>query len=139
MPCLWLRGLYPLDAAVPSITDPGDRARWIYEVNLGAIRQTDIVPANANDFRGMGEPDSGAAFEIGFAVATGKPVWVYTMDRRQSRERMPSAVTENGLLCEKGFFVEDFGLPMNCVLDAGRSRGRGKSPQRLRAKSPLFL
>jgi Nucleoside 2-deoxyribosyltransferase len=51
-------GLYPLDAAVPSITDPGDRARWIYEANIGAIRQADIVLANINDFRGTGEPDS---------------------------------------------------------------------------------
>jgi nucleoside 2-deoxyribosyltransferase len=109
-------GLYPLDAAVPSITDPGDRARWIYEANIGAIRQADIVLANVNDFRGSGEPDSGTAFEIGFAVATGKPVWAYTMDRRALRERVPSSVTESGLLCEKGFLVEDFGLPMNLMI-----------------------
>jgi nucleoside 2-deoxyribosyltransferase len=109
-------GLYPLDAAVPSITDPGDRARWVYEANIGAIRQADIVLANANDFRGTGEPDSGTAFEIGFAVATGKPVWAYTTDRRALRERVPSSVTQSGLLCEKGFLVEDFGLPMNLMI-----------------------
>jgi nucleoside 2-deoxyribosyltransferase len=49
-------------------------------------------------------------------VAIGKPVWVYTMDRRQLRERVPSSMTENGLLCEKGVLVEEFGLPMNLMI-----------------------
>jgi Nucleoside 2-deoxyribosyltransferase len=43
------------------------------------------------------------AFEIGFAVATGKPVWAYTLDRSLLRERVPSSLTQSGLLCEKGF------------------------------------
>ena len=27
-----------------------------------------------------------------------------------------SSVTQSGLLCEKGFLVEDFGLPMNLMI-----------------------
>ena len=42
--------------------------------NLEAIRAADFVMANLNDFRGPGEPDSGTAFEVGFAAALGKPV-----------------------------------------------------------------
>jgi nucleoside 2-deoxyribosyltransferase len=110
------RGCIRLDAVAPSVTDPGDRARWFHEANIGAIRQADIVAVNVNDIRGTGEPDSGTSFEIGFAAATGKPVWAYTRDRRPLRERVPSSVTESGLLCEKGFLVEDFGLPMNLMI-----------------------
>ena len=68
------------------------------------------------DFRGPGEPDSGTAFEIGFAVAAGKPVWADTTDRGELRERVSSSLTDNGRLCEKGFLVEDFGLPKNLMI-----------------------
>jgi nucleoside deoxyribosyltransferase len=52
-----------------------DTAQWIYEANVALIRRADIVMANLDDFRGPGEPDSGTAFEVGFAVALQKPVW----------------------------------------------------------------
>ena len=41
------------------------------------IQRADLVMANLNPFRGA-EPDSGTAFEVGYAIACGKPVWAYT-------------------------------------------------------------
>jgi nucleoside deoxyribosyltransferase len=78
-------GLYPLDKAAPRAVRP-DTAQWIYEANVALIRRADIVMANL-DFRGPGEPDSGTAFEVGFAVALQKPVWGYAADARADRAR----------------------------------------------------
>ncbi len=62
-------GLYPLDKQVPAGLHGPEAARWIYDANIALIRQADMVMANLDDFRGPGEPDSGTAFEVGFAVA----------------------------------------------------------------------
>jgi nucleoside 2-deoxyribosyltransferase len=112
-------GVYPLDAVVPPGLSPAGRATWIYRVNLDAIRRADIVMANVADFRGAGEPDSGTAFEIGFAAALGKPVWGYRADLTTLRERVPSKPFAD--VCERGYLVEDFGLCVNLML-AGAAR-----------------
>jgi hypothetical protein len=67
-------GLYPLDGQLLSSLQRQDAARWIYSANIELIRSADIVMANLDDFRGSGEPDSGTAFEVGFAAALDKPV-----------------------------------------------------------------
>ncbi|MGF6997462.1 nucleoside 2-deoxyribosyltransferase [Paraburkholderia sp. GAS32] len=107
-------GVYPLDTVVPTDLSPADKATWIYRSNLGAIRRADIVMANVADFRGAGEPDSGTAFEIGFAAALGKPVWGYRADLSTLRERVPCKPFAD--VCERGYLVEDFGLCVNLML-----------------------
>src|SRR5260221_12941765 len=73
--------------------------------------------ANLDDFRGPGEADSGTAFEVGFAVALGKPVWAYCNDDGTLLERAHAQTGEQGEpLCARGFVVEDFGLPKNLML-----------------------
>jgi nucleoside deoxyribosyltransferase len=52
--------------------------------------------ANLADFRGAGEPDSGTAFEIGFATALGKPVFAYTSDVAPLIERVPQQPNARG-------------------------------------------
>jgi nucleoside deoxyribosyltransferase len=112
-----LAGVFPLDHDVPLELSPPQRAHWIYRANLDAIRNSDIVMANLDDFRGPGEPDSGTAFEIGFAVALGKPVWAYCNDRGTLLERAHARTGAQGEpLCARGFVVEDFGLPKNLML-----------------------
>ncbi|MGV7242049.1 nucleoside 2-deoxyribosyltransferase [Caballeronia sp. M23-90] len=80
-------GMYPFDNKAPSNLGPADKAAWIFRANINAIRSADMVMANLNDFRGRGEPDSGTAFEVGFAAALGKPIWAYrsTLERLSSR------------------------------------------------------
>ncbi|MBK5065987.1 nucleoside 2-deoxyribosyltransferase [Paraburkholderia domus] len=109
-------GLYPLDNAAPGQLRGPDLAAWIYQANIGMIRSADIVMANVNDFRGPGEPDSGTAFEIGFAVALGKEIWCYTTDTGALADRVPATPSPDGPLCQQGFRVEDFGASKNLMI-----------------------
>lgn len=95
-------GLYPLD------NECGD-ARGIYEGNTALIRRADGMIANVNAFRGF-EPDSGTAFEIGYAAALGKPVAAYLSESRPMIEWVKD---------ENGFAVEDFGYPVNLMIAMG--------------------
>jgi nucleoside 2-deoxyribosyltransferase len=109
-------GVYPLDAQAPADLDGPRQAAWIYHANIESIRTADIVMANVDDFRGPGEPDSGTAFEIGFAAALGKEIWAYTTDQGTLAERVPSQADARGRICERGFLVEDFGLSKNLMI-----------------------
>ncbi|WP_082378350.1 nucleoside 2-deoxyribosyltransferase [Caballeronia cordobensis] len=110
-------GLYPLDGQVPSSLQRQDAARWTYAANIELIRSADIVMANLDDFRGSGEPDSGTAFEVGFAAALGKPVWAYRSNEGTLGQRVEAAATgSNGAHCAGGYLIEDFGLSVNLML-----------------------
>ena len=101
-----LQGLYPLDNQATSADE-------IYRGNLALIRQADAICANVNPFRGD-EPDSGTCFEIGYAAALGKEIYLYRTDGRTQRERL-------GDTDQQGFSVEDFGMAVNLMLGcAGR-------------------
>ncbi|QQE06265.1 nucleoside 2-deoxyribosyltransferase [Cupriavidus sp. ISTL7] len=110
-------GLFPLDHQLPAGLAGEAAARWIYQANAALIRRADLVMANLDDFRGPGEPDSGTAFEVGFAVALGKPVWAYTGDPGTIVERATAGHDAEGRpLDAHGFHVEDFGLGKNLML-----------------------
>jgi nucleoside 2-deoxyribosyltransferase len=110
------QGLYPLDNAGPPGLSGPDLARWIFEANLALIRQADGVLANVNNFRGA-EPDSGTAFEIGFAAALGKPVWAYCDDGRPLVQQVDGRRAADGAwLDAQGLLVEDFGLSRNLMI-----------------------
>jgi nucleoside 2-deoxyribosyltransferase len=111
-------GLYPLDGNVPASLQPGEAAHWIYSANIEAIRSADVVMANVNDFRGPGEPDSGTAFEIGFAAALGKPVFGYRSSAEPLIERVARQASATGKvsLCSAGYIVEDFGPSVNLMI-----------------------
>ena len=110
-------GLYPLDNETPKGLSGAELALWIYRANIDLIQRADMVAANVNAFRGS-EPDSGTAFEVGYAVALGKPVWVYTDDARPlvkqvASIRSPGASVYTDTL---GYTVEDFGLNLNLMI-----------------------
>jgi nucleoside 2-deoxyribosyltransferase len=107
-----LEGLYPFDNEIPSGLSKKEAARLICSMNIDMIRRSDALLANLNLFRGF-EPDSGTVFEVGMAVALGKPVWAYFEPIASLRERVPH--DERGL-DEQGHLVEDFGLPRNLML-----------------------
>lgn len=93
-------GLYPLDNECESSTE-------IYKGNVALIEKADAVIANGNEFRG--EMDVGTAFEIGYAVAKGKKIFVYLSDDS-------SLVEKYGVRDEKGRAIEDFGYPLNLMI-----------------------
>lgn len=120
------QGLFPLDNALPAGLSGAPAARWIYEANCALIRQADAVLANLNDFRGH-EPDSGTAFEVGYAAALGKPVWAYLDTCHSLREQIGAAHDP------QGFAVEDFGLSRNLMLACAATLICGDARDALRA------
>lgn len=105
-------GLYPFDNEVDQNLPPAQKAAMISQMNMDMIRRADAVLANLNCFRGL-EPDSGTVFEVGMAIALGKPVWVYFDGPETLRKLVPHDA--DGFDAD-GFMVEDFGLPMNLML-----------------------
>lgn len=112
-----VQGLYPLDHSVPEgIVEPVAQARWIYQANLELIRQADAVLANLNPFRGA-EPDSGTAFELGYAAALGKPLFGYLDEGGSCAERLPCEWKGDEPGRDRdGNQIEGFGLPLNLML-----------------------
>jgi len=107
-----MEGLYPFDNEVPPDLSAEATARLICSMNIAMLHRCTAVLANLNVFRGL-EPDSGTAFEVGMAVALGKPVWVYFEPVGSLRELVPHDA--NGFDAQ-GLQVEDFGLPRNLML-----------------------
>lgn len=93
-------GLYPLD-------NECDSAEEIFSANTAMLRECDIIAADMNDFRGN-EPDSGTAFELGYACALGKRLYIYRSSSDTLRQRL-------GETDENGMSVEDFGFPVNLM------------------------
>lgn len=91
--------------------------RKILEGNLELIRKAQIVVANLNPFRGF-EPDSGTAFQLGYALALGKKLWGY-IDSSESlleRIRCSEGLSADTKRDRGGMAIEDFGLPLNLML-----------------------
>jgi nucleoside 2-deoxyribosyltransferase len=122
---LGLVGLRPSDGgpAPGASCTPGELAQRIYDGNLALIRRCDAVVANLAPFRGHVEPDSGTVFEIGVAIALGKPVAAYlpqptlTYAERVARH-FPTRTDASGTLWDDahGLWVEGFGEPLNLML-----------------------
>jgi nucleoside 2-deoxyribosyltransferase len=112
-------GVFPLNAQLPQLPSPQAIARHIYETNVAHIDGCDAVAANLDFFRGA-EPDSGTCFEVGYAVARGKPVVGYVQDdgsyAQRIRQRQPQVVGAGGLQDVSGWELEEFGLPLNLML-----------------------
>lgn len=116
-------GLADLPAGFNGDTDSRDDAlaQRIFEGNIALIRGADAVLANLVHFRGH-EPDSGTVFEVGFAVALGKPVVAYGVAEGSYAERVSAAIPcekdAAGLSREKasGMMVEGLGQRLNLML-----------------------
>ena len=114
-------GLFPLDAQVAghATGEPMDTARWIYRADIGLLDAADAVLANLDFFRGA-EPDSGTCFEVGYAIARGKPVYGYVPEdgslADRIRARCPEYLGANAGNDAQGWQLEEFGLPLNLML-----------------------
>ncbi|MDV2115603.1 nucleoside 2-deoxyribosyltransferase [Alcaligenes faecalis] len=97
-------------------------ASSIYHHNIRLLDQADAVLANITPFRGA-EIDTGTAFEIGYAVAQGLPVFTYrsTADTVLDtvREHYSPVVLDPASRIwrdRNGALIEDFGLPSNLMV-----------------------
>ena len=99
-------------------------AQRIYEGNVALIRSADGVIANLCCFRGL-EPDSGTVFEVGFAIAAGKPVVAYGVPEGSYAERVAAAIPcrrgADGLLREAATDTQVEGLAQRLNLMLSRS------------------
>ena len=123
-----LQGVRPSDDGVAALREAGasprEMAQRICDANLAHVRDCDAVLANLAPFRGDTEPDSGTVFELGFAVALGKPAAVYLPQAGEdlaARLRrlygvQPGANAGEQLDQRYGMLVEDFGLPLNLMI-----------------------
>lgn len=125
------RALLPLDNEASTAAD-------IYRANLAQIAAADLLIANLNPFRGF-EPDSGTVFEVGYAVAAGKPVLAYVDDDRPLADRLAGHFgcdllhLGEQLVDGDGMSVENHGLPLNLMLGIPLRIVRGGLEQALQA------
>ena len=111
-------GVYPLAPSLPTGLAPQALAAHIYRANVAHIEACDAVAANLDFFRGP-EPDSGTCFEVGYAVARGKPVVGYVPEAGSFAQRIRGRhvhAVGDGLLDAQGWHLEEFGLPLNLML-----------------------
>ncbi len=109
-----------LDPMFPGDEVTGTDPAAIFRDNLVLIDRADVVVANLNPFRGA-EPDSGTAFELGYAHALRKALWGYldidetTIERL---ERLEGTLVRYGedFLDRDGRKVENFDLRLNLML-----------------------
>jgi nucleoside 2-deoxyribosyltransferase len=110
-----LTGLFPTDAERP-VGDGISTARAIYLGNVDLIDRSDAVIADISPFRGAGM-DPGTAWEIGYAIARGLPVFAYSHDLRPYADRVgPAAPGPRGPVDGDGLLIEDFGLVENLMI-----------------------
>jgi nucleoside 2-deoxyribosyltransferase len=118
------QGVFSLDAE-GDVKDkkPRDIGLCISEINENLIKTCDIVIANITPFRGP-SADVGTAYEMGFAHALGKKVYVYTNIAVPFTERTVKALntevhrTEDGKLRDaNSMFIEELDLTDNLMLD----------------------
>jgi nucleoside 2-deoxyribosyltransferase len=111
--------LLPTDDCGGHLNDP--LANRIYVANTQMLRSADAVLADLQEWRGH-EPDSGTAFEVGFAAALRLPIVGYGApdDNYASRVSKTRRCERDalGILreCDNAMAVEDFGLPLNLML-----------------------
>ena len=117
-------GLYALE---PAEAPPADapalaRATAIFRNCLAQMTDADCAIANLTPFRGLGA-DPGTAFEVGYMVAAGKPVYGYTNDGGSLEARVRAAAGgaltpagNGGWRDPEGLEVEAFGLAENLML-----------------------
>lgn len=132
-----LLGLFPTDAERP--TGAGvSLARAIYLGNVALIDRSAAVIADISPFRGAGM-DPGTAWEIGYAIARGLPVFAWSLDLRPYAERVgPASPGPRGQVDADGLLIEDFGLVENlmiaesvCAIDATFEAALGRCAEHL--------
>lgn len=103
--------LTPVDNALPDGLDGAALAAVIKQANIGLIRRCDAVVANISPFRGP-NMDPGTAWEIGFAEALGKPVFLWSGTAALLAARTPG----DGNADPDGWMIENFGLAENLMI-----------------------
>jgi len=130
--------LIPLDNEVEFSQDKNKISTDIFQKNVELLNSADIVIANMTPFRGP-SADVGTVWEIGFAYAKEKPIFAFTDDLRQYKERVVDYLDKVG---NDGLAVEDFGNVDNTMIDKSVKDVKNKLLEVLESipfKNSMFL
>lgn len=117
--------LTPADTA-PTHLRGAELAAFIRHANCDLIRRADCVIANISPFRGP-NMDPGTAYEIGYAEALGRPVYLWS-ESMETLAARTAGLKGGDLVPERdadGWLIENFGLAENLMIcDAGKPVAR---------------
>ena len=131
-----LAGLYPLDNGIPDFRADFDTGMRIYRANIDLMNRAYAVAANMVRFRGP-SMDVGTAFEMGYVLGLGKPVFAYYdaapfYGREEApgtyvdRVRAHCSVSEHDPRVDAdGLTVDDFGMADNLMMVGALESGAG--------------
>jgi len=124
-----LVGVFPFDLEVDGTGCSGPEiAAKIHEKDELMMDTCALCIANLTPFRGV-SGDSGTCFEAGYMRAQGKPVFTYTNDRRQYKDRAidpgASDLGTSDPVDIDNMNVEDFGGSENLMLSGGATASGG--------------
>ena len=131
-----LAGLYPLDNQIPAFRADFDTGLRIYRANIDLMNRAYAVAANMVRFRGP-SMDVGTAFEMGYMLGLGKPVFAYyDAALFYGREEAPGMYVDRvGTHCSvsehdprvdaDGLTVDDFGMADNLMMIGALESGAG--------------
>ena len=103
-----VEALIPVDGEATS-------AQQIALKNMKLIQECDYVFADLSPFRGT-EPDSGTAFEVGYAIALNKCVIAYNVKTGSYKSQVQHVLNISGNIDRDEYEIEDFGHPLNLML-----------------------
>jgi len=102
-----------LEPVVP-LDNEATTALEIYQSNIRLLDESNLVIANITPFRGP-HCDVGTAWEIGYAVSRGVPVFAFSATTEPLLDRIARG-TPGRHVDSLGMLVEDFGLPENLMI-----------------------
>lgn len=103
--------LTPVDNDLPPDLNGAALAAHIKQANVALLNDCDAVVAHIAAFRGP-NMDPGTAWEIGYAEALNKPVYLWMQERRTLAERTEGSNGKD----KAGWMIEDFGLAENLMI-----------------------
>ena len=125
-------GLHPMDNNVNLRTNSIETAVKIYRGDVGQVRESDIVVANCNSFRGA-LMDDGTAYELGYGNALSKPSYGYIGDPDTYIERVtkryPCRIHKGSKIYmdkDDYLLVDDFGTKINLMMECGMVANGGR-------------
>ena len=108
-----LEGLFPMDNKIEAETKEA-RARYIYQANVALIDHAHAVVADISPFRGP-NMDPGTAWEIGYGIAKGLPVFAWSSDPSPLAKRTPGSGGDKPVDMN-GWTIENFGHSENLMV-----------------------
>jgi nucleoside 2-deoxyribosyltransferase len=113
-----LEGCFPLDSDLSDNNSPPN-AGAIYHANIKLIDSAQAIVADISPFRGP-NMDPGTAWEIGYGVAKGLPVyaWSTQMDGLllRTQRSVGFQMRDQYPVDRDGWLIEDFGLAENLMI-----------------------